>query len=145
MHLDVVRRVRMPQGRDLGARPQHHFAVNLLPYYATAIVLLVSSGSLPGDSLAATFSGRYTGSHCLLQLLLMVHRSCNGCWLAATGGRVHSTEGTFHLDHAGRVLTCRLERLVVENLAAYFECLRASRRAKVLRGAAVRAAAEVRL
>ena len=124
MHLDVVRRVRMPQGRDLGARPQHHFAVNLLPYYAAAIVLLVSSGSLASDSLAGTFAGGYTGSHCLLQVLLMVHRSCNGCWLAATGGGVNSTtEGAFHLDHAGRVLTCRLERLVVENLPTHFECL----------------------
>ena len=108
MHLDIVRRVCMPEGRDLCSGPQHHFAVNLLAYYATAIVLLVSSGSLPTDNLGATFAGGHTRSHCLLQLLLMVHRRCNGCWLAATGGRVHATEGAFHLDHAGWVLTCRL-------------------------------------
>ena len=40
MHLDIVRRVCMPEGRDLRSRPEHHFAVNLLAYYAAAIVLL---------------------------------------------------------------------------------------------------------
>ena len=95
----------MPEGRDLRSRSQHHFAVNLLAYYAAAIVLLVSSGSLPTDSLWATFARGHTRSHCLLKLLLMVHRRCNGRLLATTGGRVHATEVTFHLDHAGWVLT----------------------------------------